>query len=406
MVSLLDNHVLGAVSTWYSGANRTVGHRFTVNTPVDLDGIRYYAHVSSGQRPSALKLWKELTSTTGELLVSVPIVNNTPGVGWHTSLFTNDYPLETGVVYCVTAEVDNASQTTRFTSGPPAAAPYPLVWDSKPAVGLTSWGYPFAASGGTELWGVDVVTVAGSEGGSVGSGGEAPTNDTLTARLAQWLSSDPDTQVHETDGLPWLLRTGQLALQVGMDEAVGMLEALIALGIAVRFNDAEAIMAAMRAVVDEIALDSQATRDHVQTVGASGFPPLVDQIVEAVGTAPTDLRAPQDTVPLSDPGWVAVDTVLGSGSFLWDQPADRYVLTITAYAPTRSYNEVGTVPYWLHRGFWAVVDFDRVGHYYPIVGHKHMLYEVGSRLPGVLIGLDADIEWTLTAYDYTGEVGP
>ena len=63
--------------------------------------------------------------------------------------------------------------------------------------------------------------------------------------------------------------------------------------------------------------------------------------------------------------------------------------------------EIATIPYYLHRGFWAPINVDMVGDYHPIVAHKMELSVVGRRLPGVLIHLEPDLEWTLTAYDFT-----
>jgi hypothetical protein len=403
MVSLLDNHVGGTFTTWYDGAIRTVGNRFKVEIQVEVDGLVHWSHTSSGQRPTNIKLWEQLTSSTGEVLATAPAVNNNSGNGPHLSPLSGPITLFPGKTYVVTAEYNNASQASKWDSGPPTAAPYPLVWDTVWSVQLSGQGYPFAASPGDDLWTMDVATIQGSEGGDPGNDADAPTNASLSARLAQWLSTDPAVQIHETDGIPWFLKT---LLQATKDQVADTWDLIQSLGStveAISWGNPLAVLASIPNVLKSIWTDTPTL----------GVPRMETSILTRVGLAqtdlttlveniPTDPRAGQDVVEMSDPDWLAVDTVLGSGSFHWDVPADRYVLTITAYGAHRPFNEVGGIPYWLHRGWWAVVDFDRVGHFYPIVGHKHMLYEVGARCQGVLLGLDGDLEWTLTAYDYVG----
>lgn len=401
MGSLLASQT-GGISAGGGGGNVfQVGVQFVVAEAVEVDRIAYYnVQNNADNAPLTLKLWN--MSVGPELLHSVPAVNSGAVIGWYESPLSAPYTLQTGVTYAVTGFF-SGDQWGEIASANVVAPDAPFQFAANRRCWNNGNDAPPNEFSNANLITVDILaSESGGGGGDPGEEGDPPTNANLSVRLGQWLSSDPGTQTHELDGLPWLTKVVVDSVQVGVDEAVGMLEALIALGIAVRFNDAEAIMTALRAVVDEIALDTQATRAYTTAEGVSGFSPLMDDIKDAIEAGPTDLRAPQDTVPLGAAGWTAVDTVLGQGAFLWDVPADRYLLTITAYGAKRMYQEVGGVPYWLHRGFWAPVNFDMVGHFYPLAGHKHELYEVGRRLPGVLLALDGDLEWTLTAYDYTG----
>jgi hypothetical protein len=402
VASLQDTQITPA-SGGIAGSNPTVlGVQFIVLETTWVDAIAWYNNAASqANLPNNIKLWRKL-SGDDELLTTVSGIVMASTVGWHWSPFDDPVELITGETYVATVEIASGKGWNEVPSGSVVAPASPFDFAANRRAWRDGSSGPVNQESNGNLFGVDVRILAGPPpGGGVGDEGDPPTNENLTARLAEWLSADPDVNTKEGD-LPWLLKVGQVALQSGLDEAVGMLDALIALGIAVRFGDIDDKLLAVGAVLDEFRIESTAGHVETQTAVGDQITAAVVTLADQIAAGPADLRAAQDHIPLGGTGWTAVDTVVGSGSFYWDQPADRYVLTITEYGTHRAYNTVGGVPYWLHRGFWARMNGDRVGHYSPICGHKHELYEVGSRLPGVLIGLDADLEWTLTAWDYTG----
>jgi hypothetical protein len=384
---------------------RERGVRFTVTAAVDVDMLHWFrADAPTSPAPSTVRLWEELTSSTAELLATAVSVEDTLAVGWQDAPLGGPITLVTGKTYCVSGchPTGFRSSNTAEPNIPVATAPF--AWHASPGRDKASpCGFPPTIDN-TTAYGFDISAVEPPPpADSPGEDGDPPTNENISARIAQWQSLDPDVQTHEEDGIPWFLKTLLQATKDQLQDTWDLIQALGSTVEAISWGNPLAVLASIPNVLKSIWTDTPTL----------GVPRMETSILDRVGLAqtdlttlvesiPTDPRAEQDVVGMDELGWVSTGTQIGDGGFHWDHPADRYVLTITAYGSHRPFNDVGGIPYWLHRGFWAVVDFDRVGHFYPIVGHKHMLYEVGSRMQGVLLGLDGDLEWTLTAYDYVG----
>lgn len=394
IVGLHDNS--GAITTDgpYAGFNQiTADFSVPGDTPV-VEPIYYAGGSGSQHTPWAIVLYRSDTATHVRTWDGIA---NSPGVGWHAVTLGSPLTLLADVPYRLAFVVSAGRNLTfRMASGLPAA-PAPFVFASPPGKIADHYGgMPTSAWAGVAAVGFRVEV--GDPPPGPGGDGDPPTNASVTARLAQWLSSDPLVNERQGD-LPWT--TFLKAEQARLEAAAAQ-------------NGTELIL-------EKMAIPAGATlwpllQSLATTVGLAAVGATVENIVNNILGPARDQtiherltlleqqvaakRAPQDVVPMSDSGWVAATTIVGSGSYHCDVPADRYVLTITEYGSLRPYNVVGTVPYWLHRGWWATIDDDRIGHYHPIAGHKHMLYEVGQRLPGVLLGLDSDLEWTLTPYNY------
>lgn len=381
-----------------------VGTRFSVSAAVDIESLDWYLPVNaSGHTPLNVRLWEDLGGGSGELLVSAASITDGGAIGWQKCPLAVPYPLVVGKNYIVSCSWTQGQKRGAWAPGANIGGTVsPLVRDAATSdrIRVGSYGFP-NVEWDRQAAAVSVTLVSGSGGGGIGDDPDPPTNANLTARLAQWLSSVPATQTHELDGIPWLM----YQIVQGMDT---LLDTVAEKTNFIRnWTEQNAGLAGTVAgwtifgYLDDLRNKTQTILDYINPPAGGGTRPIIADIEAVVGAGPNDLRATQDRITMSDVGWVPTQTVVGSGSFVWHVPADRYVLTITEYGSQRPYTEVGTVPYWLHRGFWAVMDGDRVGHYFPLVGHKHMLYEVGHRLQGVLLGLDGDLEWTLTAYDFT-----
>lgn len=231
---------------------------------------------------------------------------------------------------------------------------------------------------------------------------DPPTNATISARIAEWLSSNAATNIHELDGLPWLIHALSVAIKEETAETVQLLQALAGYGGAIAFGSSDDKLAAIGGVLQAIWTDAPGGVPRMETAIidalTGGDAGLAAQLSGATGA-----RFGGDTTGVASPvGWFVSNTIMGVGDVAWEWPADRYVLTITAWGADRRWGAVGGIPYYGHRGFWTPLEVDLVGDYRPIVGRKHLMWVPGARLQGVLVGLEPDLEWTLEAYDWVG----
>jgi hypothetical protein len=151
--------------------------------------------------------------------------------------------------------------------------------------------------------------------------------------------------------------------------------------------------AASDAVIEWLNNPPWATPTHVEDAK--------DDLTALIESLVFDNRPPQDVIPIPGEGWAMTDTVAGTGAYVWNVPADRYIWHSTGYASYRNPQVYGGVNYFMHRGWWCPLNFDLVGNYHTFVGTAHEFYEPGCRLPGLLMYCDPDVEWTLQAWTWT-----
>jgi hypothetical protein len=100
--------------------------------------------------------------------------------------------------------------------------------------------------------------------------------------------------------------------------------------------------------------------------------------------------------------WTQVDQTVGQGSVLWNVPADAYVFhTEDMVESARFAQAVGVGQVHWFRG-WAK-PWDGANLYparLEVVGLDTIIMD-GKRWPGLALWVPPDVQWTLTAYDYT-----
>lgn len=326
------------------------------------------------------------------------------GHGWKASLFGSDDGTTWTEAWSITHSSAAPHDTGIVALTTPLTARYWRYQGPMVATGLGEIDYLFSL----ELWSDDATPGTGGTDGSTGVGGPAYSGD-----LAAWLSSDNGSQLHETDGLPWLTKTAVDAIKVvtdklgasGSGNSLNWVKALWDL--AGDFSDAE--IGWLKGFL--------AKRD--QLVGASGgggsafYGPSGTQVAEGVetllasGITPTTLGAAiallreQLTLSpdLSDTSrWTLVDTTSGDGDALISQQADAYFLSITAYPSTQpAHGVAGTL--WLPRWGWVC---PRVhGHFAQRQFHDVMptiVTSEGHFMDGLLIYTPPGFEWTCESY--------
>lgn len=389
------------ITNFDSSVSQYLAFAFTAPEGVPLTHLAYYSNLNSVLN-APNRLWvKNTTDNVWEY--QTEDIPPPTAVGWKTWYEGEMFTPEAGKTYMLVGEWINGDKPPyRSWTGKAAAAPGfayvgtgGLIGTSAPTDGTpsTPWTEFPAISIGS-----DVVEV-----GQPGADASAPTNQSISGRLAQWFSSDPALNTQEFD-LPWLTH----ALSVAIDEQVGevkqLIDALASYGGAIAFGSSDDKLAAIGGVLQAIWTDAP----------TAGVPRMETSIKTAVEDAKSDLEAviggaaaltrpEQDTVSVGDARWIVEATISGSGSFAWQQEADAFIFTVTNPEDLSVGKEISGVPYFKHRSAWAPLDVDIVGDHHTMVGVKHRLSIPGMRLQGVVVHLDPpNIEWTIQALHYNG----
>lgn len=395
------------LDTWdapvnYRAFGGSIGNRFSVSETTVITHYMWYKAPGQVESPSFLKLFRLLPSAVSlDALVNVP-----EGVeGWNfTPLFAGAETLITGEEYVVFYARDSVQQEdVRGWANAPVIVTAPFVHvGGRNAASPSST--PTTIVDSYELVGVGVSTESFEEPDPEpppGGGGNTPAE--LAASLAAWLALDPETQLHELDGIPWALKVGQEALQLAVDEGLGMLNALVNLNIALRFGSIDDKLDAIQGVIEQIPIGNTAEHVITRDLVTDALDAAVTDLGTAINAGPVERRAPQDIYPIPGDGWTLLDDWSGTGPALQATPADRYILTITALPAGKTWEQVLGVNLFGYRGWWAPLNVDILGDYKALAHEVHELGVVGAKLPGVFVWLPPDVSWTLEAYQYLPE---
>lgn len=389
-----------------TGAGLTLGTRFHATANQQVTAIKWYG-TSVTNFPDRVSIYNITDSVT--LWTTVPTALNwgSPTSNWYTLSTTGlgggPPTLVSGKNYVVTIYNEGSGATKYYSNGGGGSPDSPLVVDYWAVQQSGDVQNPNSTDFSNTRYGLDIVTqTPPAPPPPEGNDGDAPTNSTISGRLAQWVSSDPAVNTHELDGLPWLTHVLAQSIDSATAETLQLITALASYGGAIAFGSSDDKLKAIGGVLQAIWTDAPGGVPRMETALLNRIGLAQDTLSDTIsGNAGT--RFGGDATGVAAVGaWTLTDTLVGSGDAAWDHAGDKYVLTITAWGATRRWGAIAGVPYYGHRGFWAPLEVDLVGDYRPIVGRKHLLHIPGQRLQGVLVGLEPDLEWTLEAYDWVG----
>lgn len=200
MVSLYANT---PTSAWSPGTTITTTDPHSHGPEFVADGgyvhaLRWYRRTTADTVPYQLYLW----DTTTELNVAGAVhPGGTVAVGWNSFPLASPVALVAGRPYRVAAYWDVGAQIGWTDTALRVAAPAPLQFSDYGRYYATGPTFPDAPVLPTMapvdiVWGPDQTPPD-----------QNVTNEELTAQLAAWLSADGTVQQHESDGLPWLIKT-------------------------------------------------------------------------------------------------------------------------------------------------------------------------------------------------------
>lgn len=357
--------------TWGSATrlsgNWTFGARFQVTGETTCTAISWYRTGTTWGKPAGLLLYENIG--TNLIDISAGGVPDSTGAGWKTLTLVSPIALHPGRTYTVCIFTnDNGMEiasTATVNRGPPGAG---FILDDIGSYSTNSRGFPMTPDAGT-TYGVDITIGTAPEPTPPG-----PDDPATAGEISSWLSSDPATQTHETDGLPWLTKvvadsiaTGQASARIVIDATKDIVELIP------KRTDSEWSVVQklwqIAGVLTEAEIDLwnlHAKRAPSQLTGptpgggSAFFGPSGRQVAEAAEGAAGDAsliwhrtRTSNWLEPLPGEDWELLDTLEWDAPFSWNQPADCYVVHLTAVPTYVTAEDVAGTAYYSKAAWWA-----------------------------------------------------
>jgi hypothetical protein len=395
MASLFGSFV-GPWSENSGGGGNTyeLGHRFYVSSAKDVLSLGWHrANVTSSRKPTAIRLWD---TTTSLVVATAPAIPDNGTVGAQIIDLPTSFSLVVGREYIVSMSWPASQPYPNLASSNTVNPQSPLAWaTNKRAVEINAYGYPNDAADNAEYVGVDVY---------VGDPDEPPPGEYLTRAdldnaLARWLDEDDAPPIHPAS-LPvliysYLQTVGGIVdeVQGKVDEIEGVVEGILGPTGSLFTGLLRGYLDNMEQLIDDTLAAVEGIAPTIGTIGTNTANTRLDQLNEAA----------RRDVAVGESGWAQVGQTVGQGSYRWVQGADAYILTVENMVESGRFAQtVGDGHIDLFRG-WAK-PWDEVSYYpeHVWVQGPSQVIRGGGHWPGIALWVPPDVEWTLTAYNYTG----
>lgn len=366
---------------------------FKVDVACYLHELRWLrTSTGTAHKPTILRLWDTTTQAVVSTAATIP---DNGAVGWQTHTVTSEVALVPDREYRV-ADARQAGSLWGWKSGSVTGQPSIFTMPSTVRYSSPQGTHQYPNNG-------DATTYQSID---VGVDFDSPTaaQPVTEAQLQNALSS----WMHETDApplrpysLPVVIRGIADAIEAKVD-ALGTDVDLVQQQMAVPAGQTLWAMLGTLATQVGVGVAITTITDHINSLfGAPGAPDELGVSIENANSQLT-LEAGRRNIAIGDPGWLLQATLVGTGKVVWDEPADAYVLTRTAWDADRQVNVYEGHTYFFDRGWWAPSQDGLIDGYGTLASEKHILRVGDRRMQGVLIVQDDDFEWTLEAYFYVG----
>lgn len=371
-----------------------IGVRFTVTAETTGVGVKWYRPDTIGPNMVGMNLWRV---SDQELLrhIDSPLDNGT--VGWQRTDFDVPVALETGVDYVVTVEQPNLYRMGYKTgAGFPPTPGSGLAFDSPYHMSSAqgAHGFPGASNNTTFAYLIDIVIDADVE---------APTGEVavdIENALARWFDVE-DAPNLRPGSLAVVIYDYLQTMQGVIDTVNGKVQEVEGVVEGILGPSGALFTGLLRGYLDNLSGLVTQTLDAVDALQGPGGH-TVAEVLTAVEAIPT--TGGGVTLPLFDGSgaWTQTDQTVGQGASVWLQPADAYVIHVEDMAESaRSERAVGTAEiYWL-RGWAKPWDGTHWGPEHILVNGLTQVVQGVRPWDGIGFWLPPDVEWTITAYDYT-----
>lgn len=361
--------------------------QFTAAVTGYLAGLRWYRGATgSGIAPTRLSLWDVTTSSEVYATTSIP---DTGLVGWQLHEVIQSVLFVAGRQYRVAACWPNGTTFYYTTTLPTPDSP--LVFAVSPRYyNSGSCAFPNSQNAGTDYEPADAIWT------DVNPGTDPPaTEEGVASELASWLISTGDN-THQTDGLPWLIKTELDATKIIAQGALDVLtdpdgspQSLTAFGLAMTGPIVAAISTFFTSSNGRLTGTTAAGGTAFETSDGRRATDLVAQIWSA--TTPARSLPP-------GAGWTLVDETDWDTTLAWNVGAHCYLVTVDSYPPAQpaTSSPAGT---WLYRlGWWTPLNGTYAGQRSFLEFGQQYLYQNGLWMPGVALQVRAATTGSVQAW--------
>lgn len=423
-IHLYDNQTgAWSSSTPGSGFNCTIGVGFGGSITGYVNAIRWYKIASSSDcKPSRLRIWNQ---SGWSLLYDSSVVPSVSDTGWVTVPISGGLAVTGGNSYCVGIDWP-VGQAWPYQTNTRNAAPTPLVFDDSlrfySAAG--TFGAPTTEDSGNP-WGVDIAWSTSVES----DGGALPVevaNGWALVDPSPWLSSNATTQLHETDGLPWLTYQAIADLQddvttllgsipAGLGTDVAAIKTSVGTGLAGKVDDVltsvgtglNALVTAHKAAWDlwETGWDTfLSTYGPVFTNTGEFLSGVADwtglRWLDWLGTSYTAIGKWMAGTPPAGYEWAQVDSTPFDTDLAWSVAADLYLVTWATTPASLAPQAVDGVAMYRRLAWWAEWDGNQAGERHYLDFPAGFIQTPGKQMGGLLLSCYGPCTGTVTAWVY------
>lgn len=379
----------------------------------------YRGSTTSALKPDRLRLYDR---AAGAIVAEVTSVPDTGAIGWQRTTISS-VSIVANRIYQVAAHFPAGGgfvDSPAYNSNLPT---YPVTWAS---IGRRSFNYTGLVISGetsnnTSNYAVDVLLDVGPAPAPPDPG------PVVAAELDNWLSTDPEVQTHEADGLPWLTRAAVDSSRSVLDALAGVVDDIgDAIG---NVGDAASTVGSLMARVAQILLDtgeilaripgtiltsiSDTVAALLSWLGTGAKPPdvptlpvqvadvadqlsaLAGQVSQLAGNV-EQLQAPLAGFPTD---FELVDEFTFVECVAWNVAADVYVIHVTAPPRGMAYSAVCGISSLPRAGWWSPLADTIPGEQHYINFEFHLASHPAGRLPGILVQLGHEGEGTVQAWN-------
>jgi hypothetical protein len=379
----------------------------------------YRGSTTSALKPDRLRLYDR---AAGAIVAEVTSVPDSGAIGWQRTAISS-VSIVANRIYQVAAHFPAGGgfvDSPAYNSNLPT---YPVTWAS---IGRRSFNYTGLVISGetsnnTSNYAVDVLL-------DVGPAPEPPDpGPVVAAELDNWLSTDPEVQTHEADGLPWLTKVVADVTKNAVDATKIVVDATKDIVDLIPTKD-DADWTAIKKLWQiagvltdaEIALwNLHAQRAPTQLTGttpgggsafysgdgrqvAQTAADLQDQVSALAGQVSQlagnveQLQAPLAGFPTD---FELVDEFTFVECVAWNVAADVYVIHVSTPPRGMAYSAVCGISSLPRAGWWSPLADTIPGEQHYINFEFHLVSHPAGRLPGILVQLGHEGEGTVQAWN-------
>lgn len=389
--NLFPNHA----TDHFTGTNNASGLEHGLNwsplTNAKLTQIWWWRDsTTAGNKPTQLRVWDR---ATGQNIAPVPDIPDNGAVGWQTYTLLNKVQLVAGRVYSVSGYWPANTGYPQYIGLHPQTVDYPLIIGTpqRSTGAANSATFPNTTNDNAASWGLDV-TVEFDDPDAP----PAATSTDIEASLTSWLSSTAND--HPLTGIPYLLYGLVQTIKTTLDTAAAKVASNEDAIAAALGPGGAMVTGAARTILDNHRDELAKVLDLADSV----LKTKLDAITTDTGDIKSLLANPVTPEPPTSETaeWIITASGSESGQATITDPADFYNITITDYGAENRVRAYAGQDFLSFAWWVAPLRGGASGSYQTYRSLSADVYEPGRRLPGLLVVVPNDFDWTWEAWSY------